>query len=329
MSMKALIVEEFGDASKLKYADVAKPEPAKGEVLVKNHICGLNYLDVMIRQGLLPIQILGGKLPITVGVEAAGTVEKLGDDVKGFSVGERVAYTVIGSKAHADFSILAASRLVKIPEKVSFEQAATAMIQGITAHYLVHTTGRVTAGAKVLVHAAAGGTGSLLCQVAKNAGAFVIGTCSTEAKAKKAKEAGADEVILYRDKDFVEEVLKITDKKGVNVIFDGIGKSTFLKGFNCLERLGINVSFGQVSGPPDPIDLGVLSKGSFSVCSPYLYDYIFTEEDLKWRSSVVFDWILKDKVKFGDFTILPLSDGKSAYEMLETGKSTGKILMKP
>ncbi|XP_068730508.1 quinone oxidoreductase 1-like isoform X2 [Montipora capricornis] len=329
MSMKALIVEEFGDSSKLQYADVAKPVPAEGEVLVKNQICGLNYLDVMIRQGLLPLAILGGKLPVTVGVEAAGTVEKLGDKVKTLAVGDRVAYTVIGSKAHAEFSTLPASRLVKIPDKISFEQAATAMIQGMTAHYLVHTTGRVQPGTKVLVHAAAGGTGTLLCQAAKNAGAYVIGTCSTKDKAKKAKEAGADEVILYKEKDFVDEVKRITEGKGVNVIYDGIGKSTFSKGFDCLAKQGIMVSFGVISGTPDPIPLSTLAKGSFSVSRPSLYDHIETDEDLKWRSSTVFDWILKDKVKFGDFTVLPLSDGKSAYELLESGKSTGKILMKP
>ncbi|XP_020630189.1 uncharacterized protein LOC110067226 [Orbicella faveolata] len=327
MSMKALVIEEFGDSSKLKYTEVAKPEPGEGEVLIKNEICGLNYLDVVIRKGL--IQSLGSKFPLTAGVEAAGIVEKLGAEVGSVAVGERVAFTVVGSGAHAEFTKVPASRLVKIPTAVSFEQAATAMIQGMTAHYLVYTTGQLKPGNKVLIHAAAGGTGSLVCQVAKNAGAFVIGTTSTEAKAAKAKEAGADEVILYSQKDFVEEVNRITDGKGVNVIYDGIGKTTFRKGFDCLAIQGINVSYGIVSGPPDPIDLNTLSKGSYSVCRPSLFHHVAKDEDLKWRSSEVFDWIKEGKVKFGEFTVLPLSEGKKAYELLESGKSTGKILIKP
>ncbi|PFX31931.1 Quinone oxidoreductase 1 [Stylophora pistillata] len=327
--MKALIVEEFGDSSKLKYSEVPKPEPVEGEVLVKNEICGLNYLEVMIRDGYLPLEALGSGFPLTMGVEAAGVVEKVGANVSGVTKGERVAYAVVGSGAHAEYAKVSASRLVKVPDEVSFEQAATSMIQGLTAHYLVHTTGRVKAGDKVLIHAISGGTGSLVCQVAKNAGAFVIGTTSTEAKAAKAREAGADEVILYSQRDFAEEVNRITDGKGVNVIYDGIGKKTFEKDFECLAIQGIVVSFGLVSGPPPPIDVEKLAKGSFSICRPMLFHYIANKEDLEWRSSEVFNWIKTNKVKFGDFTVLPLSEGKKAYELLGSGKSTGKILMKP
>lgn len=230
--MKALYVEEFGDSSKLKYGEVPKPEPAEGEVLVKNEICGLNYLEVMMRDGYIPLEALGSGFPLTMGVEAAGTVEKIGANVIGVTKGERVAYAVVGSGAHAEYAKVSASRLVKVPEEISFEQAATSMIQGLTAHYLVHTTGRVKPGDKVLIHAISGGTGSLVCQVAKNRGAFVIGTTSTEAKAAKAREAGADEVILYSQKDFAEEVNRITDGKGVNVIYDGIGKKLLRKTLN-------------------------------------------------------------------------------------------------
>lgn len=327
--MKALIVEEFGDSSKLKYSDVPKPEPAEGEVLVKNEICGLNYLEVMIRDGYLPLEALRSGFPLTMGVEAAGIVETVGANVSGVTKGERVAYAVVGSGAHAEYAKVSASRLVKVPDEVSFEQAASSMIQGLTAHYLVHTTGRVKAGDKVLIHAISGGTGSLVCQVAKNAGAFVIGTTSSEAKAAKAREAGADEVILYSQKDFAEEVNRITDGKGVNVIYDGIGKKTFEKDFECLAIQGIVVSFGLVSGPPPPIDVEKLAKGSFSICRPLLFHYIANKEDLEWRSSEVFNWIKTGKVKFGDFTVLPLSEGKKAYELLGSGKSTGKVLMKP
>ncbi|XP_058961580.2 quinone oxidoreductase 1 [Pocillopora verrucosa] len=329
MSMKALYVEDFGDSSKLKYGEVPKPEPAEGEVLVKNEICGLNYLEVMMRDGYIPLEALGSGFPLTMGVEAAGTVEKIGANVIGVTKGERVAYAVVGSGAHAEYAKVSASRLVKVPDEISFEQAATSMIQGLTAHYLVHTTGRVKPGDKVLIHAISGGTGSLVCQVAKNRGAFVIGTTSTEAKAAKAREAGADEVILYSQKDFAEEVNRITDGKGVNVIYDGIGKKTFEKDFECLAIQGIVVSFGLVSGPPPPIDVEKLAKGSFSICRPMLFHYIANEEDLKKRSSEVFAWIKKGEVKFGDFTVLPLSEGKQAYDLLESGKSTGKILMKP
>ncbi|XP_022788985.1 uncharacterized protein LOC111328754 [Stylophora pistillata] len=283
----------------------------------------------MIRKGALPLKAVGSGFPLTMGVEAAGIVEKIGANVTGITKGERVAYAVIGSGAHAEYAKVSASRLVKVPDEISLEQAATSMIQGMTGHYLVHTTGRVNPGDKVLIHAISGGTGSLVCQVAKNAGAFVIGTTSTEAKAAKAREAGADEVILYSQRDFAEEVNRITDGEGVNVIYDGIGKKTFEKDFECLAMQGKVVSFGVVSGPPPPIDLSILAKGSFSVCRPSFFHHIKKEEDLKWRSSEVFEWIKTGKVKFGDFTVLPLSEGKKAYELLESGKSAGKILMKP
>ncbi|XP_073243009.1 quinone oxidoreductase 1-like [Porites lutea] len=330
MSMKALVVEEFGDSSKLKYSETTKPDPAEGEVLVKNQICGLNYLDIIITKGLqLSLESLGSTFPVTMGVEAAGIVEKIGDKVDGVAVGDRVGYVVIGSRAHADYSKVPASSLVKIPPEISFEQAATAIVQGMTAHYLVHSTGQVRPGDKVLVHTAAGGTGSLVCQMAKNAGAFVIGTTSTEAKAAKARESGADEVILYTQKDFVEEVNRITDGKGVNVIYDGVGKTTLHRGFNCLAVQGIMVSYGLISGPAEPVEISTLAKGSFSLCRPHLTHHIATDEDLKWRSSEVFDWIKDGKVKIGDFTVFPLSDGRKAYELMESGKSTGKILMRP
>lgn len=220
-------------------------------------------------------------------------------------------------------------KLVKVPSNISFEQAATSMIQGLTAHYLVHTCYPVGPGTKVLVHAAAGGTGSLICQVAKNAGACVIGTTSTEEKAAKAKACGADEVILYSKKDFVQEVNSLTNGGGVNVVYDGVGKATFDKGFNCLATRGTMVLFGGASGYPESLDLSLLSCGSRSLVHPKLFDYVSTPEELKTRADDVFKWITEGKIKVGDFTVLPLSEARKAHDMLEGKKTTGKVLLKP
>ncbi|XP_027043325.1 uncharacterized protein LOC113671313 [Pocillopora damicornis] len=300
--MKAIKINETGGLSQLKYEDVPIPEPQHSEVLIKNH---------------------------TSGVEGAGVVEKLGPGAVGVTVDDRVAYFHLGSGSFAEYSTVPVDKLVKVPSNISFEQAATTMIQGITAHYLVHTVYLVEPGTKVLVHAAAGGTGSLICQVAKNAGGYVIGTTSTKEKATKAKACGADEVILYSNQDFVQEVNRITEGTGVNVIYDGVGKTTFYKGFKCLATRGTMVLFGGASGYPESLELNLVSSGSHSLILPKLFDYIATPEELSWRANDVFDWITQGKIKMDNFTVFTLSEAKKAFEMLEGKKTIGKLLLKP
>lgn len=323
--MKAIKINETGGLPQLKFEDVPIPEPQHGEALIKNHTSGVNYLDVYLREGVFPLP----SIPAVLGVEGAGVVEKLGSGSDGVAVGDRVAYFHLGSGSFAEYSTVPVDKLVKVPSNITFEQAATTMIQDITVHYLVHSVYHVGPGTKVLVHAAAGGTGSLICQVAKNAGAYVIGTTSTEEKAVKAKACGADEVILYSNQDFVQEVNRITGGAGVNVIYDGVGKTTFYKGFNCLATRGTMVLFGGASGYPDSMKLNLVSSGSHSLVLPRLFDYIATPEDLSGRANAVFDWITQGKIKMDTFTVFMLSEAKKAFEMLEGKKTTGKLLLKP
>lgn len=323
--MKAIKINETGGLSQLKYEDVPIPEPQHSEVLIKNHTSGVNYLDVYLREGIFTLPTI----PAILGVEGAGVVEKLGPGAVGVTVDDRVAYFHLGSGSFAEYSTVPVDKLVKVPSNISFEQAATTMIQGITAHYLVHTVYPVEPGTKVLVHAAAGGTGSLICQVAKNAGGYVIGTTSTKEKATKAKACGADEVILYSNQDFVQEVNRITEGTGVNVIYDGVGKTTFYKGFKCLATRGTMVLFGGASGYPESLELNLVSSGSHSLILPKLFDYIATPEELSWRANDVFDWITQGKIKMDNFTVFTLSEAKKAFEMLEGKKTIGKLLLKP
>nr|XP_058961589.1 quinone oxidoreductase 1-like [Pocillopora verrucosa] len=323
--MKAIKINETGGLSQLKYEDVPIPEPQHSEVLIKNHTSGVNYLDVYLREGIFTLPTI----PAILGVEGAGIVEKLGPGAVGVTVDDHVAYFHLGSGSFAEYSTVPVDKLVKVPSNISFEQAATTMIQGITAHYLVHTVYPVEPGTKVLVHAAAGGTGSLICQVAKNAGGYVIGTTSTKEKATKAKACGADEVILYSNQDFVQEVNRITEGTGVNVIYDGVGKTTFYKGFKCLATRGTMVLFGGASGYPDSLELNLVSSGSHSLILPKLFDYIATPEELSWRANDVFDWITQGKIKMDNFTVFTLSEAKKAFEMLEGKKTSGKLLLKP
>ncbi|XP_066020934.1 quinone oxidoreductase 1-like isoform X2 [Pocillopora verrucosa] len=305
--MKAIKINETGGLSQLKYEDVPIPEPQHSEVLIKNHTSGVNYLDVYLREGIFTLPTI----PAILGVEGAGVVEKLGPGTVGVTVDDRVAYFHLGSGSFAEYSTVPVDKLVKVPSNISFEQAATTMIQGITAHYLVHTVYPVEPGTKVLVHAAAGGTGSLLCQVAKNAGGYVIGTTSTKEKATKAKACGADEVILYSNQDFVQEVNRITE------------------GFKCLATRGTMVLFGGASGYPESLELNLVSSGSHSLILPKLFDYIATPEELSWRANDVFDCITQGKIKMDNFTVFTLSEAKKAFEMLEGKKTIGKLLLKP
>ncbi|XP_078345753.1 quinone oxidoreductase 1-like [Oculina patagonica] len=323
--MKAIVINETGSSFQMKCEEVPIPEPGRNEALVKNHFSGINYIDLNFRRGVFPPP----RLPATLGFEGAGIVEKLGPGAEGVAIGDHVAYFHVGSGSYAEYSVVPVEKLVKVPSNITFEQATTSMIQGMTAHYLVHSVCPVGPGTKVLVHAAAGGTGSLICQVAKNAGAYVIGTTSTKEKADKAKACGADEVILYSDKDFVTEVNRITEGAGVNVIYDGVGKATFYKGFNCLAPRGTLIIFGGASGYPDSLDLKLLYSGSRGVFHTALWDYIATPEELNERANAVFNWITQGKIKMDSFTVLPLSEAKKAHDLLEGKKTTGKLLLKP
>ncbi|HWF08637.1 MAG TPA: quinone oxidoreductase [Bryobacteraceae bacterium] len=323
--MKAVVADPAGGPETLKYIDVETPQPGPGEALVKLEAIGVNFIDVYFRTGLYKAP----ETPIRLGQEGAGTVAALGPDVAGLQVGQRVAYTMHRG-SYAEFAAVPAASLVTIPANVSFEDAAAVMLQGMTAHYLTHSTFPLQPGQTCLVHAAAGGAGLLTVQCAKIAGATVIGTVSTEAKAKLAKDQGADHMILYTQTDFVEETRRLTGGKGVNVVYDSVGSTTFHKSLDCLQPRGMLVSFGQSSGPVGQIDPLVLSqKGSLFLTRPTLAHYISDPNDLQWRSSDLFRWIEEGKLKVNVYKAYPLRDAASAHRDLEARKTTGKLLLKP
>ena len=322
--MKAIVVENCGGAESLVYRDAEKASPKAGEALIKLEAVGLNYIDVYHRTGLYPLP-----RPFIPGMEAAGIVEAVGEGVTEVSVGDRVAYAMhIG--AYADYAAVPSWRLVKVPNGVSAEQAAAAMLQGMTAHYLVTSTYVLKAGNTALIHAAAGGVGLLLIQMTKNIGARAIGTVSTEAKAALAREAGADDVILYSEQDFEAEVKRLTNGKGVQVVYDSVGQTTFLKSLNCLAPRGMLALFGQASGPVAAFDPALLAqKGSLFLTRPSLAAYAATREELLWRAGDVFDWISAGKLKLRIEKTFPLAEAAEAHRQLEGRKTTGKVLLIP
>ncbi len=322
--MKAVRVHTPGGPEALAYEDVAEPTPKAGEAVVKVDAAGLTFIDVYQRSGQYKLE-----LPITLGLEAGGTVTAVGPGVTGVKVGDRVAYTGVPG-AYAQFAAVPALRLVVLPQGLSTKQGAAMMLQGMTAHYLACTTYPLKKGDTCLVHAAAGGVGLILCQIAKMRGARVIGTVSTEDKAKLAREAGADEVILYTTQDFEAEVKRITSGKGVQVVYDSVGKTTFDKGFNCLAMRGMMVLFGQSSGPIGPFDPQVLNqKGSVFLTRPSLFHYIATREELVQRAGDLADWIKAGKLKLRTEFEFPLKDAAQAHRALEGRKTTGKVLLIP
>lgn len=319
--MKAILVKHVGGPEVLELTEVPVPEPKANEAAVKIVASGVNFIDVYYREGRYK-----AALPFIPGQEVAGDVVAVGPDVASVKVGDRVAYTmVLGS--YAEYATVAADRLVKIPEGVSYQQAAAAMLQGMTAHYLSHSTYPLKTGETVLVHAAAGGVGLLLTQMAHNIGARVIGTVSTEEKAKLAREAGADEIILYTQTDFETETKKLTGDKGVDVIYDSVGKTTFEKGFNVLRPRGYMVLFGGSSGAVPPFDLIQLSKGSWFVTRPSLGAYVATRNELEQRANDVFGMIAAGKLKLRFDHLYPLKDAAQAHRDLESRKTTGKLLL--
>lgn len=322
--MKAIVVENTGGPESLVYQDHETPAPKAGEALVKLEAVGLNYIDVYHRTGLYPLP-----RPFIPGMEAAGTVEALGEGVSEVAVGDRVAYAMHPG-AYAEYAAVPAGKLVKIPDGVTAQQAAATMLQGMTAHYLVTSTYALKAGDTALIHAAAGGVGLLLIQLAKRIGARAIGTVSTEAKAQLAREAGADDVILYTEQDFEAETRRLTGGKGVQVVYDSVGQTTFLKSLNSLAPRGMLALFGQSSGPVASFDPALLAqKGSLFLTRPSLAAYAATREELLWRAGELFDWINAGELKLRIEKTFPLADAAEAHHQLEGRKTTGKVLLLP
>lgn len=322
--MKAVRIHAPGGPEVMRYEDVAEPTPKAGEAVVKVEAAGINYIDVYFRSGQYKAE-----LPITIGMEAGGTVSAVGSGVTDVKVGDKVAYTGIPG-AYAEYAAVPAGRLVTLPAGLTPRDGAAAMLQGMTAHYLACSTYPLKPGDRCLVHAAAGGVGLLLCQIAKMRGARVIGTVSTEDKAKLAREAGADDVILYTTQDFEAEVKRLTGGQGVNVVYDSVGKTTFDKGFNCLRPRGLMALYGQSSGPVGPFDLQTLNaKGSLFVTRPSLNHHVASREELVQRAGELLGWIRDGKLKLRTEFEFPLKDAAEAHRALEGRKTTGKVLLIP
>jgi NADPH2:quinone reductase len=322
--MRAIRVHQYGGPESMKFDEAPTPKPGAGQALVRIEAAGVNFIDVYQRSGLYK-----GELPLRLGLEASGTVEEVGTGVSVVKVGDRVAWTGIPG-SYATHNVVPADRLVVLPSGLDARAGAAAMLQGMTAHYLAHDSYRLKPGDTCVVHAAAGGVGLLLCQMAKRAGARVIGTVSTEDKAKLAREAGADEVILYTKQDFQAETKRLTGGKGVQVVYDSVAKDTFDKGLESLAPRGSMILYGQSSGPIGPFDPQVLNaKGSLFLQRPSLVHHILTREDLVKRASEVLGWIQKGELKMRIGATFPLAEAAEAHRQLEGRKTTGKVLLIP
>jgi NADPH2:quinone reductase len=321
-SMKAIQVKQPGGPEALEVVELPVPSPKANEAVVKLTAAGVNFIDVYFREGRYK-----APLPIVLGQEGAGVVSAVGADVTSVREGDHVAWCgLLGS--YAEFAAVAADRLVAIPTGVSDQQAASVLLQGMTAHYLLYDTFPLKRGQTILVHAAAGGVGLLLVQMAHQIGARVIGTVSTEEKAKLARQAGADDVILYTQTDFEAETKRLTGSKGVDVVYDSVGKTTFDKSLNVLRPRGMMALFGGSSGAVPPFDLITLSqKGSLFVTRPTLGNYIATREDLVMRSSAVLGMVAQGKLKLRIEHMYPLAQVQSAHRDLEGRKTAGKLLL--
>lgn len=322
--MKAIQVKKVGGPEALEVVDISVPQPKANEVVVKVAAAGVNFIDVYHREGRYPVA-----LPFVIGLEGAGTVVVVGADEKSVKAGDRVAWTS-GMGSYAEYVALPVEKVVPIPKDVTDQQAAAAMLQGMTAHYLSHDTFPLQKGQTALIHAAAGGVGLLLVQMAHNIGARIIATVSTEEKAKLARAAGADEIILYTQKDFEAETKRLMYGQGVHVVYDSVGKTTFEKGLNILRLRGMMVLFGGSSGAVPPFDLIALSqKGSLYVTRPTLFHYTATREELVMRANAVFGMIVAGKLKLRVEHTYPLAEAQQAHWDLEGRKTTGKILLIP
>ena len=322
--MKAIQIRATGGPEVLELAELQIPVPGPGQVLIRVEAIGVNFIEIYFRKGTYK-----AALPLTPGSEAAGTIEELGSGVNGFKIGDLVAsVAVLGS--YAEYALVPAAQLVKVPANLSPEQAAAAMLQGMTAHYLAYSTYPLKAGETALVHAGAGGVGLLLTQIASRIGARVITTVSSEAKAELSREAGASDVILYTEQDFETEVKRLTQGKGVDVVYDSVGKTTFEKSLNCLRPRGLLALFGGSSGPVPPFDLIQLSgKGSLFVTRPTLWHYVATRSELEQRANDVLGWAAGGELKLRTEHVYSLTDAAQAQTDMETRKTTGKILLEP
>jgi NADPH2:quinone reductase len=320
--MKAIQVTVPGGPESLKLVDVPVPKPGPGQALVRLAASGVNFIDIYFRNGLYKAD-----LPIAIGSEGAGTVEAVGEGVTEVAPGDRVAYAMARG-SYAEYAVVPAAQLVKIPGHVDFKMAAAAMLQGMTAHYLTHSTFPLKAGDTCLVHAAAGGAGGLIVQMAKNIGARAFGTVSTAEKARIAREAGADETILYTEQEFDVEARRLTGGRGVDVVYDSVGKTTFEKSLNALRPRGTLALFGQSSGSVSPIDPGILNtKGSLFLTRPSLGHYLLTREELLWRAGEVLSAIDAGKLRVRIDRTYPLADAAAAHRDLESRKTAGKLLL--
>ncbi len=322
--MKAIQFRETGGPEVLRLVDLDIPAPGPGQVLIRVEAIGVNFVEIYFRKGQYK-----ATLPVVPGSEAAGTIEELGPGVSGFKAGDAVVSTsVLGS--YAEYALVPAAQLIKVPDGLTPEQAAAAMLQGMTAHYLAYSSFPLKAGDTTLIHAGAGGVGLLLTQMAARIGARVITTVSTPAKAELSREAGASDVILYTEQDFVVEVKRLTNGKGVDVVYDSVGKTSFEGSLNCLRPRGLLALFGGSSGAVPPIDLIQLSsKGSLYVTRPTLWHYLATRDELEWRANDVLNWVGGGQLKLRMEHVYALTDAAQAHADMESRKTTGKLLLEP
>jgi NADPH:quinone reductase and related Zn-dependent oxidoreductases len=322
--MRAIRVHDYGGPEVLRLEDLPVPEPGPGEARVKIAAAGVNFIDIYHRSGQYK-----GVLPMTPGMEAAGIVDAVGPDVSDVRVGDRVVYAM-RQGAYAEYAIVPATMLAPVLEGIDLHQAAAVMLQGMTAHYLTHSTYPLRPGEVALIHAAAGGVGLLLVQIAKRCGARVIGTVSTEEKAALAREAGTDDIILYTQEDFSAAVRRLTDGVGVHVVYDSVGKTTFEGSLNCLRPRGYMVLFGQSSGAVPPFDPQVLNaKGSLFLTRPSLGHYLLTRDELLWRAGDLFAWMAAGELKVRIDATYPLEQAAEAHRALASRATSGKLLLLP
>ena len=319
--MRAIQIKHTGGPEVMELVELPTPRPGTGQVLVKVEAAGVNFIDTYLREGRYPAE-----LPFTPGQEAAGTIAALGEGVSGFAVGDRVAWN--GTRGtYAEFACAPASDLLKIPDGMSFQQAAAVLLQGLTAHYLSHDTHPIRAGETVLIHAGAGGVGLLLTQMAKRMGARVLTTVSTQQKAELSRGAGADKVILYTVESFVEEVKRQTDEDGLPVVYDSVGKTTFEDSLKCLRPRGLLALYGASSGPVPPMDPIRLMAGSLYLTRPTLKDYVRTRGELERRAGDVFGWVARGELHVRVGASYRLEDAAQAHRDLEGRRTTGKVLL--
>jgi NADPH2:quinone reductase len=322
--MRAVRIHEYGGLEVLRLEDVPLPEPGPGEARVKLQASGVNFIDIYQRTGQYPLP-----LPLILGGEAAGVVDAVGPGVEDLRPGDRVVYASHPG-AYAEYAVVPAWKLVRVPDSLDIRQAAAVMLQGLTAHYLTHSTYPLKPGDVALVHAAAGGVGHLLVQIAKQRGARVIGTVSTEEKARLARESGADEVIVYTKADFEAEVKRLTGGRGVDVVYDSVGQATFDKSLNCLRPRGMMVLFGQSSGRVPPFDPQILNvKGSLFLTRPSLGPYIADRAELLWRANDLFTWLASGQLQVRIDQVFPLAEAAQAHRYLEERRTKGKVLLIP